>query len=396
MKKILMVALEFPPCHSSGVQRTYKFAEYLCQLGWDPLIITATTNAYQNFDEDFRLPTCLEGKVIRVPCVNLKKLFSINGKYPGIVEYFDKYWPWYFPAVKEGLRVIENFKPNIIWSTYPIITAHLIAHRLAKISGTPWVMDYRDPVRQHYDPSYKNANWLTFFLEKRMIAHCNAAIFTTDRAVSFYADKYPLHSKKFRKISNGYSEKIKLMVEQEINDKCVFLHSGVLYDEERDISPIVKSVASLLNVGRVSGRNFVFRFRGAEPSTRIIELIKSMNVTDYFEFLPSISFNDSVREMQESDVLVLIQSDKFKNQVPGKVYEYCQFQKPIMALCSRDSATYDEFCHLDNVFFSEDSEHLEELITRLLCEKINVNYDVEQFSRLAKAKQLNELLNSVR
>ena len=56
-------------------------------------------------------------------------------------------------AVREGLRLIDEYKPDAIWSTYPIATAHLIGAELHRRSGIPWFADFRDPMAQEGYPA---------------------------------------------------------------------------------------------------------------------------------------------------------------------------------------------------------------------------------------------------
>ena len=50
-RTILMVALDFPPCQSAGVQRTLKFAEYLADLGWQVVVLTVDEKVYNVTDK---------------------------------------------------------------------------------------------------------------------------------------------------------------------------------------------------------------------------------------------------------------------------------------------------------------------------------------------------------
>lgn len=389
-----MIALEFPPCHSSGVQRTLKFAEHLCSLGFEPLILTARATAYEKTDDAYEIPKCLDGKIIRVSCFNLKKLLSIKGKYPSFIEFFDKYWPWYFPAVNKGLKLIKEYRPDVIWSTYPVITAHLIAYKLSNKTNIPWVMDYRDPLRQHYDDSYHNANSIILKLEKKMIKRCSAAVFTTDRTVNLYKNLYPDSSEKFYKVSNGYSD-LPTSINKVSTDTFKFLHSGVLYNDDRDITSLILAVSNVIKSNRLDNVNLKFTFRGARINDKIQEQLKQNKVENLFEFLTPIDFISSVREMEVSDAFILVQGDKFQNQVPGKLYEYFKYKKPILTIASKNSATFDEFKQYNNFHFGTDPDLISSFIIECVENNEHYNYDISINHRMTKAVELSKIIGSL-
>ena len=64
-KKLLMVALDFPPCQSAGVQRTLKFFEHLPELGWDPIVLTVRESVYAKVDSQLSIPSGMESQVYR-------------------------------------------------------------------------------------------------------------------------------------------------------------------------------------------------------------------------------------------------------------------------------------------------------------------------------------------
>ena len=145
MKKALMIALEFAPCRSAGVQRTLRFSEYMLAHNWQPLIITASENIYNRRDDTLKVLPEVARYVVKARCHDAAKKYSFKGRYFQWMTQPDRYWPWYFDAVKQASKVIEQENPDVIWSTYPILTAHWIARKLQKKYNIPWIADFRDP-----------------------------------------------------------------------------------------------------------------------------------------------------------------------------------------------------------------------------------------------------------
>ena len=59
-------------------------------------------------------------------------------------------------VVRDGncarMAMVWRVRPDAIWSTYPIATAHLIGLTLHKLTGLPWIADQRDPMIDDSDP----------------------------------------------------------------------------------------------------------------------------------------------------------------------------------------------------------------------------------------------------
>ena len=83
MKRVLLIAFHFPPVQgSSGVQRTLRFARYLPDFGWEPIVLTAHPRAYAETSDD-QLKDIPPGvRVIRAPAWDSSRHLSIAGRYP--------------------------------------------------------------------------------------------------------------------------------------------------------------------------------------------------------------------------------------------------------------------------------------------------------------------------
>ena len=138
--RILMVAYHFPPlAGSSGIQRTLRFAKYLPEFGWEPLVLTAHPRAYERTSNDQLSEIPADTIVVRAQAFNTARHMSICGKYPGFLARPDRWVSWLPGAFFAGMAMIKRYKPDVIWSTYPIGTAHLIGEALHRHSGLPWV-----------------------------------------------------------------------------------------------------------------------------------------------------------------------------------------------------------------------------------------------------------------
>lgn len=131
-----MIAYHFPPLQgSSGIQRTLRFAQYLPQFGWHPIILTANTKAYENVSSMDLSEMIDQIPVYRSFALDTARHLSILKRYPRILAVPDRWITWWLGSIPKGLYLIKTLKPDVIWSTFPIATAHLIGknHIVSKI-----------------------------------------------------------------------------------------------------------------------------------------------------------------------------------------------------------------------------------------------------------------------
>jgi hypothetical protein len=149
---LLLIAYHFPPVgFSSGVHRTLCFANDLVDHGWQPTVLTVTPNAYPTAFVETLERVRPEVAVIRCPALDSARSLALFGRYPRLLALPDRWASWIPSALVRGLAVLRRRRPRVIWSTYPIASAHLIGYLLHRLSGLPWIADFRDPM---YDQSF--------------------------------------------------------------------------------------------------------------------------------------------------------------------------------------------------------------------------------------------------
>lgn len=399
MKRILMVALDFPPCKSAGVQRTLKFAEYLLDFGWEPIILTVDESAHESIDNSQPVPAKIKN-VYRSFSYNASRDFSIKGKYLSIMKEPDRWWTWRFTAVPLGKQLIEKYQPDVIWSTYPVSTAHLIAYKLAQHSGVPWVADYRDPVQSRYDSSVKPTLNITQKIEAKVLNNAAKVVFTTQQASTLYQSLYPdLPLNKFHVIENGYDESnFQLDVVKQgkalHTEKFTLLHSGAVYQNGRDPIEIFKALSKLKKAKKIDNTMFELVFRGISGE-HYQPVLRSLDINDIVEFKPSISYMESLQEMMAADALLLIQGPLFRNQIPGKLFEYIRSEQPILALTSNIGATSELLDSVEMCFCAEYANETADAIESLLALEPIKRKNIERFSRYEKTRELSQLLTEL-
>lgn len=393
-KTVLMITLEFPPCRAAGVQRPFRFAQYLQEMGWDPIILTASPEIYETFDYELQVPEALQSKIFRSKAWNTARLFSIKGKFPSVVTAPDRYWPWYFTAVTKGRELIRQYQPAMIWSSYPFMTSHLVARKLAASSQIPWIADFRDPIQCHYNPNYQHFNRLMRYLERKVINTASKVCTVTEQACELYRGIYnDQPADKFTVIENGFVPFSAQRLQK--TEKFILLYSGALYGSIRDVSGLFRALGQLKKQGLINADNFTLRFRGSGSAEPHLAEIALSDVCDLVEFCPAVAFEQSIAEMQSSNANLLIQDTVFQYQIPGKLYDYIQTRQPLIAICPEGSATANRCNAIPNclrVWHDDEIKiALEKLLNGTELPQLSSD-DINLFSRRARAAQLATLI----
>ena len=342
---VLLVAYHYPPqSESSGVQRTLSFSKYLPRDGWNPCVVSAHPMAYErkNSSQLAQIPS--EITVKRAWALDAKRHLGLFGRYPELMALPDRWGSWWFSAVPLALSLVRRERAKVIWTTYPIATAHLIGLTLKRLTRLPWVADFRDPMLQDDYPDSRLRRIVYRWIERKTIRWCDAAVFTTNSACETYRHRYAAERpEKFLVIENGYDEErfVDLIAQPTAvsSKEIVLLHSGVLYSSGRDPSALFAAIAAMKESGAIAGGELRVVLRAPGDENNLIRLIQKYQVDDIVQIEPPISYQEALREMQEVDGLLVFQGTSFNTQVPAKIYEYFRSRKPILGLLDLSGET---------------------------------------------------------
>ena len=184
MKKVLLISNRFPPHLDVGGLRAYGLFKHLSNFGWEPIVLTTTfpENAGNNSKiyecEEKDLKFFLKKKLGFNLNESVKEQLNENNNeinnnfwidyllkfYSEVIEYPDGQKGWYKPAIKKAEKIISEEKIDLLFSTFPPATSHLIAKKLKIKYNIPWIADMRDLWTQY--SYYEHTNIRKFFEQK--------------------------------------------------------------------------------------------------------------------------------------------------------------------------------------------------------------------------------------
>jgi hypothetical protein len=338
----LFIAFHYPPeASSSGVLRTLKYTRYLPEFNWRITVITLNVDAYDIVDPELESQIPEDVRVIRTKYLNTKKHLSIKGRYPSILAIPDR-WIWWKPwAVSAGKKLLKDDHPDLVYSTSPHATAHLIANKLARHYKVPLVIDFRDP--WYEEPPEPDTPWLRHkinrYLEKYIVRLSSRVIASTNNLRETLLSRYSdLPVEKFQCIPNGYDEEDFKDIKPGVNksDKLIMVHAGTINRDFRDPIPLFRAISQAIKSGDINPDNFLLRFIGPGEYSEEWEFKKSIEDNDLsknVEIVSRLPYSQALEEISKSDVALLLQaSDDTSSLVPAKLYEYFRTKIPVYAL----------------------------------------------------------------
>jgi hypothetical protein len=356
MKKVLIITYYWPPAGGPGVQRWLKFVKYLRDFGVEPILYVPENPNYPIIDEAF-LNEIPEGiKIYKNPIFEPYKLASIFSSKKtkrissGIIQIKNqsllektmlwirgnifipdarKYW--IKPSIKFLEEVIQKEAIETIITTGPPHSVHLIGLGLKKKLKLNWLADFRDPWTTI---GYHKKLKLTKSSEKKHKDLESTVLNTADKIIvtsKTTRDEFKkISTKPIKVITNGFDtvdcENIKLDANFTIG------HIGSLLTD-RNPQNLWNVLSELVNENKAFKKALKLNFIGV-VSEDVLETIKKSGLKPFINLLGYVSHKEALAYQRKSQVLLLaeIDSEETTGIIPGKLFEYMNSKRPILAI----------------------------------------------------------------
>ena len=432
-KKVLIVTYYFPPSGGAGVQRTLKFVKYLRDFGWEPVVLTAKNADYPAYDESLcaEIPPGIkiyrsnilepyrmyrrftrkkigESTDISTLTLNEKEQQKLNERISEWIRatFFipDARIFWFPFAFSKGLKILRKERINLIFSSAPPYTSHLIGMMLHRFSGIPWIADFRD-------------SWIGWFSTPQWRPVLSRAVeFWMESSVLRYADR-------ILTVSKGVHEDLLSRHPQRRNDEWRFLPNGYDEDDFSNLKPLPKNDRlTIVYTGSLFGnlnleyllqalehmhqkkpdllKKIYFLFVGRIGHS-ILERIRSSPVSFIFKYVGYVKHSESINYLKKSDVSLLIID--YAPILTGKLFEYIAAGHTILALAPEgDAADLIRSHNIGRVVSPKNVEKIYETIVNLIddYEKNKNSFSLDRsilkkFERKTLTKELTMIFNEL-
>jgi glycosyltransferase involved in cell wall biosynthesis len=347
--------------------------------------------------------------VRRAFALDTARHLQLGGRYLGWMARPDRWISWKFDAVRQGLRLIDEFRPDVIWSTYPIATAHVIAAKLQRKTGLPWIADFRDPMAQDDYPADLRTRQMYRDIEADAAAQARYCVFTTPGAARIYQQRYPAAASRMVVLENGYDEESFASAAQQPQlarapahgkRPLLMLHSGIVYPSERDPTQLFAALGRLQQAGTLGPADLRIRFRASVHDELLQSLAQTHGAQDFIELCPALPYREALAEMMAVDALLVLQASNCNAQIPAKIYEYLRAGKPILGLTdpAGDTAGVLRGAGLNDVARLDSVDEIARVLPALVRDwrlgrvALPQSGAVQQASRLGRSQALAALL----
>jgi glycosyltransferase involved in cell wall biosynthesis len=421
MKKVLIITYYWPPSGGAGVQRWLKFAKYLPELGWQPVILTVDPEyaSYPQLDESLSKevgPDCLVYTTKSFELYNLYKLVSGKKEVPyggfaneskeGLFQKFSKFLRgnfllpdprkgWNKYALKKAAGLIREFKIDTVVTTSPPHSTQLIGLKLKQQFNIRWIADLRDPWTDiYYYNQFKHtalALRIDKNYEREVIEKADVLITVSEDVKRIFAEKSELPiAAKTVVIPNGYDEDDFRLTNLPTETKKVITYTGTI-SEAYEVDGFLKALSGL---DEKLKSQVLLRFVGKVPPS-VEQKFRSTGLE--LELVGYVDHPKSIEYLLRSDLLLLV-IPKVKNNrgiLTGKFFEYLASGKPILAIGPTDGdlAKMIQETESGKLFDYSDTDGMSVFTEEVLNTSIQANpVKATNYSRKNLTKRLAENL----
>jgi hypothetical protein len=431
-KKVLIITYYWPPSGGSGVQRWMYFAKYLKEFGHEIIVLTVDPKSASYSQIDMSLLSQVEGiETFTVKTMELTKLYSritskssqkgipqgsIEGKnslFKKIARFIrgnffipDSRVGWVKYAIKMGQQIIKEKSPDLIITTGPPHSTHLIGYQLKKTNSIKWIADFRDPwIEIHYNNLFYRTKWAKRKderLEKKVIELADKVL-TIGKNLCELLKTKNIDSSKFHYIYNGFDSVLFDDIKPVKSEYFDIVFTGLLSNNQ-NITGLLNSLKFLeknIEIGQVR-----FLLAGKIDSDILSQFktgLQKINVID----LGYLAHDKAIEAMLSSSVLVTV-LPTFGNleiMISGKIMEYIAAKKPVLLFGSHRSEAAALLEQIPHSHISPENEYakasifLEEQFQlwpdNASLNETDSNFEYSRYSRKNTAKELSDLISKL-
>jgi hypothetical protein len=363
MKRVLIITYYWPPGAGAGVHRWLKFVKYLREYGWEPVVFTPENPETPALDPELEkeIPdgitiikrkiwepyTAYKRFVGRDKNDRIKTGFLSEHRKPPITEKIsvwirgnlfipDARRFWIKPSVRFLTRYLKDQPVDALVSTGPPHSMHLIALALKNKTGTPWLADFRDPwtnIDYYKDLMLTKKNDARHHsLERKVLQTADTVVVVSQGMAD---DFHKIVSRNYKVITNGFDRLVVKQVQKPAK-KFSLVHIGSLVPA-RNPENLWKGISQLASEVDGFSKDVEIRLIG-QTDISVKNMISQYGLENKTTFESYLTHSEALKAQQEAQVLLLIinNTPNARLIVTGKLFEYLQSGRPILAVGPED------------------------------------------------------------
>ena len=352
--KVLIITYYWPPAGGSGVQRWLKFVKYLQDFGIEPVVYTVDNANYPINDKSLinEVPNNIEvlKQAIWEPTdllfwkkKNEQKKDVSNTSKGGFLSFIrgnffipDPKIFWVHTSVKYLQKYLDSNKIDVIISTGPPHSMHLIAQKLHQKNNIKWIVDFRDPwTSLYYNDDFKQSSFAkqrNKKLEISVLKNADCILTVSDTLKKEFSKV----SKNVEVITNGFDDEVLITEQKALDKKFTISYIGLLPKQSNP--KVLFKVLKKLKEGNTSfSKDLKINLIG-DISDEVKQEVAVNNLSNNVNFVGYVSHEKAIEYQKKAQVLLLLipKVKQSKGILTGKLFEYLKAKRPILAIGPED------------------------------------------------------------
>lgn len=357
LKKVLIVTYYWPPAGGPGVQRWLKFAKYLPDFGYQPVIYTPDNPTYPILDEQLISEVSEHCIVVKTPIkepyrfagfLGAKKAQTMSS---GIIKQSKKQslserimlWvrgnffipdarvAWVKPSVHFLTDYVKKHNIDTVITTGPPHSMHMIGMQLQELNNLHWIADFRDPwttIGYHKELKLSASAVKKHIDLEALVLNKADQVIVTSKTTKYDFEK--ITSKPIKVITNGYD--VEYLGKVTLDTAFTISHIGSFLSN-RNPRVFWKALAELRKENADFKAAFQLKLIG-RVSDEIMDTIREFHLDSCVLNLGYIDHKEALIEQRRAQVLLLVEIDSEETRaiIPGKLFEYMAAERPILAI----------------------------------------------------------------
>ena len=357
--KVLIITYYWPPAGGSGVQRWLKFVKYLQGFNIQPIVYTISNPRYPTIDDSLlnEIPENIE--VLKHPIWEPTDLLfwkrelqqeggisnaSKNSFLSFIRGNFfipDPKLFWIKPSVKYLQSYLNKNDVDVIISTGPPHSMHLIAEKLHQKNDVKWLADFRDPWSDiYYNKDFKELSFVknrNKKLEKSVLKKADCVL-TVSNALKKEFSKY---ANRVEVVTNGFDDDFLEPSKVLLDEKFTISYIGLL-PKQSNPENLFRVLQLLCSQHKDFEKDLQLNFIG-DISDVVKTAVCNNKLKENTRFIDYVDHTKAIEYQQKAQVLLLLIPNvkKCKGILTGKLFEYLSAKRPILAIGPEDGDLAD-------------------------------------------------------
>jgi hypothetical protein len=353
MRTVLIISRWFPPMREVGGKRAYRFAKYLPDYGWRPIVWTSSIP--EGYPADPAPPDLTEGRVeptfepgwwsraslaYSTDSAPIAERAGLRGLLKRLTSV---------PVGKDlllaprGAKVIGELcrreKIDVILASSGPHVSLIYGWLAGRLFGIPLCLDLRDPWSLNYLQNRK-PSWVRAaerVIERFLFNRADRIIFNSEDATAAYRALYSdLPPERMTTIANSFDPAHRL--ERRAPDGPILLaHFGNCYGSRR-LETVLRAMARLRETGKWPSQGMLLANLGRVSASDVM-LAAELGISDAFEYREAVAYEQGLSILGAADLQVLLSYGDETLHIPAKTYDYFLTGSPVLCLARRSQLT---------------------------------------------------------